>query len=171
MARILIGTVPIGGHVAPMAALARGLVDAGHEVVWYSGAKYRSTVELTGARFVGRAEAVDFDDSRFEHIPDRAKFTGIDQLKFDLKHLFIDDVPGQVADLRAIAAKVDPDLLLADPGLIGGLLFHELEGLPLAVLGVLPMTIGSVDTAPYGLGLAPNASAVGRLRNRALRWS
>lgn len=171
MARILVGTVPIGGHVAPMAMLVRGLVDAGHEVVWYSGSKYRLAIEASGAKFVGRTAAVDYDDARFEHVPERANHTGIGQLEFDLKHIFIDDVPGQLEDLRAIHRDFAAVLLLADPAFIGGLAFSELEGVPFAVLGVLPMSMGSIDTAPYGLGLPPSASTLGRLRNRALRWS
>jgi hypothetical protein len=35
-------------------------------------------------------------------------------------------------------------------------------------LGVLPLTLSSVDTAPYGVGLPPSSSALGRLRNRTL---
>lgn len=171
MARILVGTVPIGGHVAPMAMLVRGLVDAGHDVVWYSGSKYRLAIEASGARFVGRKAAFDYDDARFEHVPERANHAGIDQLKFDLKHVFLDDVPGQLEDLRAILRDFSPALLLGDPAFIGALVLSELEGIPFAVLGMLPMTMGSIDTAPYGLGLPPSASALGRLRNRALRWS
>jgi UDP:flavonoid glycosyltransferase YjiC (YdhE family) len=39
---------------------------------------------------------------------------------------------------------------------------------PLIILGVLPLTLTSVDTAPYGLGLPPSSSLLGRVRNRAL---
>jgi hypothetical protein len=46
-----------------------------------------------------------------------------------------------------------------------------LSGVPLAVLGVIPMARSSVDTAPFGLGLAPDASPLGRIRNRALNWA
>ena len=43
--------------------------------------------------------------------------------------------------------------------------------MPLAVLNVLPMGLSSRDTAPNGLGLPPDASPLGRLRNRALNWA
>lgn len=171
MARILIATVPIGGHVAPMAPIARALVGAGHEVAWYSGAKYRATIEASGARFVGRTKAVDFDDATFDHVPERVRFDGVEKLKFDMKHVFIDDAAGQVADVRAILAGYDADVLLVDAGFTGAAVLIETESRPVAVLGVLPMMLGSVDTAPFGLGLPPATSAVGRMRNRALRWS
>jgi UDP:flavonoid glycosyltransferase YjiC (YdhE family) len=41
----------------------------------------------------------------------------------------------------------------------------------LAILSVLPMGLSSRDTAPANMGLAPDASPLGRLRNRALNWS
>ena len=35
-------------------------------------------------------------------------------------------------------------------------------------IGVTPLTLTSIDTAPFGLGLAPDSSAAGRLRNQRL---
>lgn len=37
MARFLIGTVPVGGHVSPALPIARQLVERGHSVWWYTG--------------------------------------------------------------------------------------------------------------------------------------
>ena len=42
---------------------------------------------------------------------------------------------------------------------------------PARVLGVIPHARSSVDTAPFGLGLAPDRSPLGHLRNRALNWA
>ena len=53
MARILIGTVPVVGHINPFLPLVRALVAHGHEVRWYTGAKYRPRVEATGATVLG----------------------------------------------------------------------------------------------------------------------
>ena len=36
--------------------------------------------------------------------------------------------------------------------------------------GVLPLVVSSGDTAPFGFALQPDASALGRVRNRALNW-
>ena len=43
--------------------------------------------------------------------------------------------------------------------------------MPFAMLNVLPMALSSRDTAPNGLGLPPDASALGRIRNRGLNWA
>ena len=144
---------------------------AGIEVRWYTGAKYRSKVEAAGAQFVGLTHARDYDDAQIERaFPGRAHLSGMAQLKFDMKHVFMDNGPGQLRDLQQIAQSFAPHVLLCEAGSFGGLFYCELSRLPLAVLGIIPLARSSIDTAPFGLGLAPDASALGRIRNRALNW-
>ena len=172
MARILVGSIPVVGHINPLVPIVRALCARGHEVRWYTGAKYRSKVEATGARFVGLSHARDYDDAQIDReFPGRANLRGIAQLKFDMKHVFIDNAPGQLRDIQQIAQTFAPDVLFGEAGTFGGLFYSELSGVPLAVLGVIPIARSSIDTAPFGLGLAPNASALGRIRNRALNWA
>jgi len=172
MARILVGSIPVVGHINPLVPIVRALCARGHEVCWYTGAKYRTKVESTGARYAGRTHARDYDDAEIEReFPGRADLHGIAQLKFDMKHVFIDNAPGQLRDIQHIAQTFAPDLLFSEAGTFGALFYSELSGLPLAVLGVIPLARSSIDTAPFGLGLAPNASAPGRIRNRALNWA
>jgi UDP:flavonoid glycosyltransferase YjiC (YdhE family) len=40
--------------------------------------------------------------------------------------------------------------------------------IPVLVAGVLPLTVSSRDTAPFGTGLAPSNSRLGRIRNKGL---
>lgn len=172
MARILVGTVPDNAHVTPMLPLVRALVARGHDVRWYGGATYRPRIAATGATYLPMIAARDYDDFDINGaFPGRNTFTGPGQLKFDLKHLFIDNGVGQLRDLQAITRTYRADLLLIDSGFVGGVLLHELSGLPLAVLNVVPVSLRSRDCAPFGLGLAPDASALGRLRNRAFHWA
>lgn len=172
MARILIGTVPIIGHINPFLPLVRALVARGHEVRWYTGAKYRARVEAAGATYLPMAEARDYDDADINGaFPGREAYKGLAQLKFDLKHLFVDNGVGQLRDLQAVTRAYRADLLLTDSAFVGGVLLHELSGIPLAVLNVVPLSLSSRDCAPFGLGLAPDASALGRIRNRALQWA
>jgi UDP:flavonoid glycosyltransferase YjiC (YdhE family) len=172
MSRILIATVPVIGHIAPFLPLARALLARGHEVAWYSGHKYRARIERTGARFFGYERAPDYDDAHFDTLyPERARHQGIAQLKFDMKHIFIDAAPGQLTDLKRITQQFPADLLLADPGLIGALFLREQTGRSVGVLGVLPLMLTSDDTAPFGFGLAPGEGSLARLRNRTLHWA
>ncbi|MBC8070797.1 MAG: glycosyltransferase [Deltaproteobacteria bacterium] len=171
MARILIATVPIAGHIGPFLPIARRLAARGHEVRWYTHEKYRARIEATGAGLVAARSACRYDDSdlpgSFAARPARA---GIRQLAFDIKHVFIDDAPGQVHDLAQIAVDFHPDVVLCDAAFVGGGMYRELSHTPQVVLGVVPLSLGGDDVAPFGLGIAPSASLLGRLRNRMLHW-
>jgi MGT family glycosyltransferase len=165
----LIATMPLVGHVNPLEPIARALVDRGHTVRWYTGARFRAAVEGTGARFVPMATTIDHPSENLDEVlPGRAGLTGLGGIKFDLKHAFIDPAPTQVADLVRIVGEEPVDAVIADVGFLGASLFLELTGVPWVSVGVTPLTVASRDTAPFGLGLPPSTSAVGRIRNRLL---
>lgn len=169
MSRILICSVPIAGHVSPLLPVARALHARGHELVWYTGEKFRAKVEATGARFAGLTHATDYDDANFDAtFPERGKLRGLAQLRYDMVRVFIDNAPGQMRDVQAIAESFGADVILCDPSAMGSIFYAEKSGIPSVVLGVLPVITSSIDTAPFGLGLAPSRSALGRLRNRFL---
>ncbi|MDB4974713.1 MAG: glycosyltransferase [Myxococcaceae bacterium] len=170
MARLLIATVPISGHVQPFVAVARALVARGHDVHWYTGQKYRDTVERTGAVFEPYRQAPEFDDQQMERsFPGRAQRAGLRQLKFDLIHVFGAACPGQLADLEQLAARLGPELLLSDPLLLGALLFKQRHGTPLVVINVVASSVSSRDTAPFGLGIAPSRAWFAPFLNGALQ--
>jgi UDP:flavonoid glycosyltransferase YjiC (YdhE family) len=169
MARILIATIPAAGHVMPFVPLARALVARGHGVRWYTGSKYRAVAEATGAEFVPYTRARDLDDAQLDRdFPERSRLTGLAQLKFDMKHVFMDAAPEQLADICATLSGAPADLVLHDPTMLGALFHHEQGGTRCGVLGVMPLVMSSVDTAPFGLGLQPGSSCFGRWRNRCL---
>jgi UDP:flavonoid glycosyltransferase YjiC (YdhE family) len=89
-------------------------------------------------------------------------------MNWGIKRAFIDPIPGQVADLRRILAEFPADVLLSDQVFAGAEALHALGGPPWAMLGISALTLSSRDTAPANTALPPNASALGRLRNRAL---
>jgi UDP:flavonoid glycosyltransferase YjiC (YdhE family) len=148
------------GHVNPLRPIARALVERGHSVRWYTGEQYRATVEETGARFVPM--------SQHPPRPGGEGLTGIAALRFGIKHVFLDPAPAQVAELRRVLAEEPADALVAEIGVLGARMVHELTGVPWVSVGVAPLTIPSRDTAPFGLALPPSATMVGRLRNRLL---
>ncbi len=172
MAQILIATVPVLGHINPILPLARALVARGHELRWYSGRKHAARIEATGVRFVRFvrfARARDYDDQQLEReFPGRSALTGLDQLRFDLMRVFIDAAPGQFADIEALTHAWRPDVIVADPTMFGAGFAHDRLGIPLATVSVLPCVLRSRDAAPFGLGLPPLPSTVGRFRNRLL---
>jgi UDP:flavonoid glycosyltransferase YjiC (YdhE family) len=172
MARFLMATVPVTGHVQPGVAIARTLAGRGHEVWWYTGEKFRPKVEAVGARFVPITAGRDYDDADLNGaFPGREKLSGLAQLKFDLKHVFTDSAPGQVRDLEEILERFPADAVVNDTAFMGAPLLSERRGTLYGTFGISVLTIPSEDTAPFGLGILPSASGLGRARNRALNWA
>jgi UDP:flavonoid glycosyltransferase YjiC (YdhE family) len=171
MKNYLLCVCPIGGHVAPVLAVARHLAGAGHRVRMLTGSRFAEAVSVTGAEFVPLPAEADFDDRDLESaFPDRAKQKGIAALRYDILNVFIAPGRHQYRALRQLLAEEPADAVLSDFAFVG-ILPAQLSSeprTPWISLGVLPLTLSSVDTAPYGPGLAPASSALGRLRNRAL---
>jgi UDP:flavonoid glycosyltransferase YjiC (YdhE family) len=138
MNRVLIATMPAAGHVGPLLPLARELVRRGHEVSWYTGAEYREKVEAAGAAFFPHVHAPDRDmDQMDAEFPERAGLKGLAKFKFDVRHVFIAAVPGQVADLEALLDEVRPDMIVAEPGMAAAAsVIEQRHGIPWATCGI-----------------------------------
>ncbi|XUL88048.1 nucleotide disphospho-sugar-binding domain-containing protein [Streptomyces galilaeus] len=177
MTRVVLAASPIYGHFTPVRAIAADLVRRGHHVTVTTGSKYREAVEAVGARFAPLLGAADFDGddvpALFPEIPSIPP--GPELLGFGLRHLFIDPVPDQHRTVQWLLAEAEADgepvVLLHETGFLGAWPTRFGAGglRPAAVvgLGVVPLTISSEDTAPFGLGLPPDSSPEGRERNRA----
>lgn len=176
MARFLICTLPVIGHVNPALPIARKLVERGHEVWWYTGVGFKSKVETTGARHLPiRTGGLDISSSELTEsaqylIEKNSSLKGLDQLKFALKYFFIDSLVVQVQDLNHILKKVAIDVILADSLFLGAACIYEKKGLPWAAFNTSALSLSSRDAAPFGLGMPPDSSKVGRLRNSCLNW-
>ena len=49
--KILIASTPATGHLNPLLAIGRFLIDEGHEIAFLSGSALRSPIERIGGRF------------------------------------------------------------------------------------------------------------------------
>lgn len=169
MARFLFATMPATGHVNPGLPIARELVARGHDVRWYCGNAFRRSIERTGARFLAPMHGPDLDDNIGDTLfPERRKHKGLAQLKFDLRHIFIDMVPGVVRDLEGELQREPADALVTDSAFAAAPILRERGGPPRAAFGITVLTTSSIDTAPFGLALMPSSTPLGRLRNKAL---
>jgi MGT family glycosyltransferase len=173
MTHFLIGTVPVIGHVSPAVPIVRELIQRGHEVCWYTGQAFQTTVEATGAQFAPIRSWMDYSD--LENVPpalmdQREAAQGVKRLKFDLKNFFIDPAVGQVKDLSEILVEFPADVLIADSMFLGVSWLAEQTGLLWAEFGSSALTLSSQDTAPFGPGLQPSNTLFRRLRNHGLRW-
>lgn len=169
--RFLFSPVPVTGHLSPALSLMQRLVARGHNVCCLTGARFQRAVEATGAAHepFRSAPDVEFEDLT-TLFPDRPKRAGIAQGKWDMKRLTIDLGADQYPDLLAVAHEQQPDAIVTDAVGFAGQFVAETLPLPLAVLCPLNLFVPSRDTPPDGFGLAPNASVLGRLRNRCLNW-
>jgi hypothetical protein len=120
-------------------------------------------VASTGAHFI---LAVDLSP---EWMARRNALLGV-ALKFDLKHDFIDAAVRQVKDLTEILQDFPADAILANFCFLGAAWLHEQGGPPWVGFSVSALAFSSRDTAPFGLGMKPDASALGQFRNRGLNW-
>jgi len=173
MSRLIFAATAVPGHVLPLLAAARHLVARGHEAAFLTGSVFRSPVEAAGARFVPLAREIDLDYRRLdEHFPERRTVdTGMPQVAFALDHLFADALPLQHAGLRALLRDFPADAVILDSMFCGALpllLGPRRARPPIIALGISPLALSSVDTAPFGTALPPPATPEQRMRNAAL---
>lgn len=161
MARVLVATVPLAGHVNPMVLVVRALVARGHEVRWCAGSAFRGAVESSGAAFVALAGAP---------VMEVAGVRGLAKVKRQLIELFIAPAPVQAAQLAAECASWSPALLLADSAHLGAALEAERSGVPFVQLGVSALMLPGPDVPPFGAAMHPTPGPKGRQRHQILHW-
>lgn len=163
MARILVYTSPSRGHLFPMMALVLELQRRGHEVAVRTLAADVDLVRAQGveARAVDRRlEAVAGDDWQAGN-PREALKAAVRM--FTARAAFDGD------DLRAAIEQERPDALVVDVNAWGAMSQAEAWGGPWAAFFPYPMPLDSVDTPPFGPGLRPARTVLGRTRDRLLR--
>jgi UDP:flavonoid glycosyltransferase YjiC (YdhE family) len=173
MRSLLIGSIPVHGHVSPLLGVARHFVERGDRVRFLTGSRFAESVAKTGAEFLPLPAEADFDDRQDfnETFPERKGLKGTKSASFDVVHLFTEPGRYQYAAVRAAHAAEHVDVLVGDPAFWGTLF---LLGLPpaqrpaLVIAGVLPLLMSSRDVGPAGMGLLPMRGPLGRLRNAAI---
>jgi MGT family glycosyltransferase len=170
MTRILFTTVPLAGHLRPGLPIAQALTAAGHEVAWYTSEEYAPLVARAGAEVRLMAPDLSLDQASIEASRGDDK-PGLAALKRDILNVFIAPIPRWVEEIDAVVEEFRPDVVVADAAFMSGPLAAERRGLPSVVFNVSPLSVSSVDTAPFGTGLLPSSTALGRLRNRTLNWA
>ncbi|MFD4959347.1 glycosyltransferase [Microbacterium sp. NPDC058389] len=170
MGRYLLTAMPFTGHVAPLAAVARVLVNRGHDVRFYTGSRFRAKVEAAGARLIPWQQAPDFDENDLAAtFPRLVGKKGMQQMLVNVVDCFIATAPAQVADLSAEWEREPWDALAADEVSIGAVLFSERSGMPWATVSVVPLNLVGPGGPPSGMGLRPGTNPIMRTRDAALR--
>jgi MGT family glycosyltransferase len=171
MADVLIPLIPVYGHVVPLLAVGRGLVGRGHRVTVLTGQKYAALVTASGMRFRPLPAAADFDDHDLDGwLPGRGRGGRLAAGRHDILGLFIGPLPVQHAALVAELAAGGYDAVVADAAFLGVLptllAIPRSERIPIFGVSVTPLSVTSVDTAPFGSAMQPGRSVLSRLRNR-----
>jgi UDP:flavonoid glycosyltransferase YjiC (YdhE family) len=176
---ILIGATPIYGHTMPMRAVARGLIERGFDITFVSGSHFREPIEAIGARFHPLSGYSNFSEATINTcFPARATLSGEELGAYDNEHLFVRSMPSQhesiqlaMKDLkerqpgRKVVLMVENGFLGIIPGILGA---PSLKPYACITIGVLPLSLSSIDTAPFGTCIPPDSSPSGRKRNAIL---
>ena len=173
MASVLVCSSPLVGHVTPMLAVAAGLVEHGHDVRFLTGKRFERQVSQTGASFIPLPPEADFDDTSLDAaFPGRVGLKGPKGIRFDIQEIFMRPGKAQYQAILAACAERRVDAVLAESLFMGAaLLLAGPAGNRPAVIncGIVPLSLASRDTAPYGLGIEPMLGLPGRVRNWAMQ--
>ncbi|KAK8066681.1 glycosyltransferase family 1 protein [Apiospora hydei] len=168
---LVLTCTPGAGHINPIKGLAQALVLDGYEVTVVSSSHYQSVFEGVGCGYVAVQGYGDYwDEDRDAKWPERALIPpGPEQFSWTMEHSFIRVIPDQFAAIQKaieMLREKNPDrpvVLLNESGFLGALpIMRGAKGpKPDGVIGVgvLLVSLNSVDTAPFGPGLPPPTSA------------
>jgi len=172
MPEILIASLSPAGHVGPLLNVAQGLVDRGDRVTILTAAAHARKIRAIGATPVAIPPEADFDMTRLDiDLPGRTDTSGIKRVNFDIVRIFLQPMPLQTRALSELMAQTRFDAILYDSGFLGTLPFllgDPAAQPPMLSYSTMPLMLSSRDTAPFGTGLAPSSTMLGRLRNRSL---
>lgn len=163
MSRILAYTSPARGHLFPLTPILDELRARGHEIVLSTLASQVGLMRRRGFEagpIDPAVEAIRHEDWR-ERNPRAALRRAVATFCARAEH----DEP----DLRHAIEREQPDAVVVDIQSWGALAAAEVWGGPWAAFCPYPLPLPSRDAPPFGPGLRPARSPLGRLRDRTLR--
>jgi UDP:flavonoid glycosyltransferase YjiC (YdhE family) len=161
--KIIITSMPATGHINPMVALGRMLVDEGHDVIGMSANAMRKRIEAAGLRFHPLPKGADFDltdiDAAF---PERKNVpVGPKRIVYDLETVFIEPLAAQYEGLKGLLRTFPADIIIGDNfflGVLPMLLGPRSARPPIILCGTSFLHHRRADGAPHFAGLPPAAN-------------
>ncbi len=94
---VVIGCTPVYGHLMPIRAMTKLLVQRGYEVTFVSSSHYQKLVEEVGCNYVAIEGYGDWYEAEFDtRFAERKTLpSGPVQLSYDLEHVFVRSIPTQ----------------------------------------------------------------------------
>ncbi|WP_027584082.1 nucleotide disphospho-sugar-binding domain-containing protein [Bradyrhizobium sp. Ai1a-2] len=165
--KVLIASTPATGHLNPLLAVARGLIDEGHEVTFLTGSVLRSRVEAIGAGFRTLPAGADIDVRNIDELIPELKTLepGLQWLRVAIGGFFVDTLPAQFAGVEQALRDFEPDVVVGDDMFFGVLpmLLGPRANRPAVVLcGTSILHCPRDDGAPIFLGLPPATTRADR---------
>jgi MGT family glycosyltransferase len=161
--KIVAYTSPARGHLYPIVPILLELRERGHDVAVWTLAS-----EVERMRNLGiHGEAIDPAIEDLTH-NDFGTRTPQEALKRSV-NVFAQRAKLELPEVRRILEASSPDRLLVDANTWGAAAAAEHWGGPWASFLPYPTPLPSADVPPFGPGLKPWNSMLGRLRNRLLR--
>ncbi|RYP26275.1 hypothetical protein DL767_008125 [Monosporascus sp. MG133] len=174
---------PAEGHANPVLKVAHGMIARGYDVVFHCSKDFEARIRAMGAEFVEQPGLLDLADPEVLNQPPTMPLD-LDAFFSAFLQVFIKPIPRlaenlgrALEDVRAREGPGRQIIVMAELCSTGVLPFRYGRPAPRGFGGVFPRIIGlsaiglavrSIDTAPYMLGLPPDSTESGRLRNAAL---
>lgn len=170
---------PVYGHLFPVRAIAKHFIARGYDITFVSGTHYQKEFEEIGCTYVPLEGYADWWEGELnERWPGRTKLAGPEQLASDFENCFVKTIPGQYEALQRTMKLIRdkhphrPVIQISEGLFLGSLpTTHGARGLrPTGSMGigVIPMSLSSIDTAPFGSGLLPDTTPEGQEKNKAM---
>ena len=169
--RFLMVTWDGGGNAASQLAVARRLIERGHDVRVLAHRSQREAVVAAGATFCPYEVAPEADSRRPETdlIRDWEARTRHQAFVFARDRLLFGPALRFARDVVAEHQREPADILCVDSLLIGGMLGGEAAGIPTVHMGHVVYPVQAPGVPPYGSGFLPARGPLGRLRDAAFR--
>jgi UDP:flavonoid glycosyltransferase YjiC (YdhE family) len=167
--KILFATLAADGHFNPLTGLAVHLRDAGHDVRWYTGARYAARLERLGIPHLPYQRAREINgDNLHELFPERARLKGPSLIRFDFEQFFLSNVESYLEDLSDIDEEFPFEVMFCDTGFLAARLVREVLGKHVCGVGVGTLLETSKDTPPNFFGLTPARNPLGRFAHQLM---
>lgn len=130
----MVASLPFAGHVGALAAVSNELVKRGHEIIAYTGAKYRHKFE--GAQWLPWQHAPDFDDAELNKaFPSIGDGKGMRSNFANVRDVLVGTGAAQTKDVL----EKEFDLVVTDHLAFGAAMAAEMKDVPWATVAVTPL--------------------------------
>jgi MGT family glycosyltransferase len=165
----LVALVDGGGTVPPELAAVRRLVERGHTVTVLAEDSMEPDVRASGAAFRPWRQAPNRPDRRPANDLSRDWECGnpLQLLNRLISTQLVGPAAGYTADVRDAIVAARPDLMVCSMFALGAMVAADAAAIPFHVLMPNVYLLPAEGMPPFGLGLRPARSALGRMRDRA----